>query len=70
MRITRSDQQHLIVLSNDESTALMEACALVVTAVHSPSGPEPPASDANRALPAVHRTAFLQQAAPQRPGVI
>ena len=38
MRITRSDQQHLIVLSNDESTALMEACTLVVTAVHSHPG--------------------------------
>ena len=38
MRITRSGQQHLIVLSNDESTALMEACALVVTAVHSHPG--------------------------------
>ncbi len=38
MRITRSDQQHLIVLSNDESTALMEACALVVTAVHAHPG--------------------------------
>jgi hypothetical protein len=35
MRITRSDGQHLIVLSDNDAKTLMQTCALVVTAVHS-----------------------------------
>jgi len=38
VRITRSDGQHLIVLSDDDAKILMQTCALVVTAVHSQPG--------------------------------
>jgi hypothetical protein len=38
VRITRSDGQHLIVLSDDDAQILMQTCALMVTAVHSQPG--------------------------------
>lgn len=44
MRISHAPGQHLIVLSNEEASILMQICALVVTATSADSGIKLPAA--------------------------